>query len=137
MALTTVVTNKFFDRLYPLLRELDADKRTGPLAVAMLIPYAGDEFRSLALSSAALDSMGLAAATSLVLGKLRQALGQDSFKIDGVSILRTHDFAVRMLSESYDIPAIGNAYQAMGTPVFSLGLADPIIFLARPVPVAA
>jgi hypothetical protein len=46
MALTTVATNKFFDRLYPLLRELDADPRTGPPAIAMLIPYSGDEYRS-------------------------------------------------------------------------------------------
>jgi hypothetical protein len=137
MALTTVVTNKFFDRLYPLLRELDHDSRTGPLAVAMLIPYSGDEFRSLVLSSLALDALGFAEATSLVLQKLRAGLGKDSFKIDGVSILRTHDFAVRMVSESYDVPEIGSAHQAMGDPVFSLGLANPVIFLARPVPVAA
>lgn len=137
MALTTVVTNKFFDRLYPLLRELDADPRTGPLAIAMLIPYSGDEYRSLVLSSSALDALGFAEATSLVLRKLRNSLGTDSFKIDGVSILRTHDFAVRMVSESYDVPVIGSAHQAMGAPVFSLGLSDPLIFVARPVPVAA
>jgi hypothetical protein len=84
-----------------------------------------------------LDALGFAEATSLVLRKLRNSLGTDSFKIDGVSILRTHDFAVRMVSESYDVPMIGSAHQAMGAPVFSLGLSDPVIFVARPVPVAA
>jgi len=132
-----VVTNKFLERLYPLLRDLDKDPQTGPLSVAMLIPYTGDEFRSLALASPALDAMGLAAATSLVLAKLRQSLGPDSFKIDGVSILRTHDSAIRFLTESYDIPAIGAAHQALGTPLFTLGTDDPILFLARPVAVPA
>jgi len=137
MAVPTVVMNRFFDRLYPLLRELDQDPLTGPLAVAMLIPYSGDEFRSLVLSSVSLDGMGLAAATSLVLRKLRHVLGPDSFKINGISILRTHDFAVRMVSETYSIPTLGSAYQVMGAPVFTLGLSDPIIFLSRPVAVAA
>jgi len=132
-----VVKNKFFDRLYPLLQELDADPLTGPLAVAMMIPYSGDEFRSLVLSSMALDAMGLAQATSLVLKKLRLALGPDSFKIDGVTILRTHDSAVRIISESYDVPMLGSAYHAMGALEPSLGLSEPLIFLARPIPVAA
>jgi hypothetical protein len=132
-----VVTDRFFERLFPILQQLDEDSATGPLELAMLIPSSvSDNYRSIVLSSHSLDSMGLSQATSLVLSKLRNQLGDDSFKIDSISILRTRESAVRILSESYSIAKLGTAYQAMGMPVSALGLdQDPILFIVRPVSV--
>lgn len=139
MALTAVVTNGFLGRLLPVLKKLDQDHETGPLTLAMLVPSSVDEnFRSLVLASPALDKIGLLQATSRVLQILNDQLGKESHKIDTVSILRTNNSAVRLLSQSYDIPELGTAYQAMGLPAMSLGLDDPILFISKQAePVAA
>jgi hypothetical protein len=132
MAITTVVTNSFFEKLVPVLRDFDKDPEIGPLALAMLVPSAMDDnYRSLVLSSRALDAMSLSKANMRVRAKLRECLGEDAWKIDTISILRTRSSAVRILGESYDIPTLGTAYQAAGMAIMALGLDDAFLFLSK------
>jgi hypothetical protein len=136
MALKTVVTDSFLNKLLPVLNDMDRDEKIGPLTLAMLVPSSVHEnYRSLVISSPNLDSMGLLQATSVVLERLWDELGPEANKIDSVSVLRTHDSAVRILGEAYDIPKLGTTYQAKGLP--SLRLDDPILFIAKQVDAVA
>ncbi len=135
MALTTVVTDRFFERLLPVLRELDEDAQSGPLTLALLVPFEDGGFRSLVLSSPKLDGMGLGQATSLVLERLRKGLGPDWLKINSVSIQQGDSIAVDALRKFFDIPQLGTVYRAIGSPL--VGLDDPILFLSRKLAKAA
>ncbi len=138
MAITTVVKDRFFERLLPVLADLDCNPSTGPLSFAMLIQSAVDDnYRSLVLSSAALDRLGWTEATDFVLEIMRKKLGDDRFRIDNFSVLSTNDRAIEQLSEAYDIPQLGTAYMAMGSPATSFDLDHPILFLSRPLATAA
>ena len=138
MAITTVVNDRFFERLLPVLTELDRDPATGPLSFAMLIQSTVDDnYRSLVLSSAALDRLGWARATDVVLETMRERLGKERFRIDNYSVLSTTDRAIEEMSQAYDIPQLGTAYMALGSPASSFDLDRPILFLSRPLTAAA
>ena len=138
MAITTVVTDRFFERLLPVLSDLDRDPRTGPLLFAMLIQSTVDDnYRSLVLSSASLDRLGWAKATDFVLDRMREKLEDDRFRIDNFSVLPTNSRAVQQMSEAYDIPQLGTAFMALGSPATSFDLDRPILFLSRQFATAA
>ncbi len=138
MALTTVVNDGFFERLMPVLSELDRDPQTGPLTLVMLIPSSVDEnYRSLVVASDRFDQMDSPAATRLVRSRLRQELGDESVRIDNVSVLRTDHRAIRTLSKAYQVPQLGTAYQALGAPATSFDLDHPILLLSRHLATAA
>jgi hypothetical protein len=123
MAVKSVVTNRFFQRVLPVLERIDKSTETGPLTLAMLVPSSVNQnFRSLVLSSPGLDELGLSRATTIVLERLRSELGNDAHKIDTVSILKTNNSAVRMISEAYDIDELGTPYEMDGAVSLALGI---------------
>lgn len=138
MALTEVVVGGIYERLLPVLRDLDRDSKVGPLTLAILVPsQIYDSFQSLIVSSVGFDSMRLSEATAFVLSKLHDQPGGLSQDIETVSILRTNSPTVRILSESHNVPELGTAYRDLGLPSLAAGLDGAIILLARPLHVAA
>ena len=138
MAITTVVNDRFFGQLLPVLAELDRDPSTGPLSFAMLIQSTVDEnYRSLVLASPSMDRLGWTDATDVVLEKMRERLGDERFRIDNYSVLRTDERAIEQMSQAYDIPQLGTAYMALGSPATSFDLDHPILFLSRHLATAA